>query len=61
MKASDATSGLSAMDSFRGVISGDRYSGLPEGLERLDALREIDRFHTRLAVFIRRLGSEALV
>ena len=33
---------------------------LPEGSERLDALREIDRFQTQMAVFIRRLGSEAL-
>jgi hypothetical protein len=33
---------------------------LPEGSERLEALREIDRFQTRIAVFIRRLGSEAL-
>jgi hypothetical protein len=33
---------------------------LPEGSERLDALREIDHFQTRMAVFIRRLGSEAL-
>ena len=33
---------------------------LREGSERLDALREIDRFQTQMAVFIRRLGSEAL-
>jgi hypothetical protein len=33
---------------------------LPEGSERQDALREIDHFQTRMTVFIRRLGSEAL-